>query len=108
MTAPHAAIPPAMKEPGDSCQQGCHHLVPLAVCEPIVVDMVCVELRSACRVNWFSAYAYNKDGKNAQRVEWDEDVRVKEEECNTQYNFGEADVTRQRPRRARLEPCSDL
>jgi hypothetical protein len=44
VTAPHAAIPPAMKEPGDTCQQGCHHLVPLAVCEPIVVDMVVVEL----------------------------------------------------------------
>jgi hypothetical protein len=44
VTAPHAAIPPAMKEPGDTCQQDCHHLVPLAVCEPIVVDMVVVEL----------------------------------------------------------------
>jgi hypothetical protein len=43
VTAPHAAMPPAMKEPGDACEQGCHHFVPLAVCEPIVVDMVCVE-----------------------------------------------------------------
>jgi len=41
VTAPHAAIPPAMKEPGEQCKQGCHHLgKPLAVIEPIVVDMM--------------------------------------------------------------------
>jgi hypothetical protein len=26
VTAPHAAIPPAMKEPGDKCKQACHHV----------------------------------------------------------------------------------